>query len=234
MKGKQPAHLTSSGFNQCGKQTSNIVRTTRSVCLYKGSDNVPSSYGSTCDIIFVEFGMGVSVIPFGQSHVYDVDSASEGESFSFIGFSFNELSYRKSSTIYRRVSEDAQLYLDVTQKHSWCCKGNSRPGCSTRLEGCLDIRKRKLQTSDVADVFQAYSDLCSTNVRRRCSANFPQSSHALNFSLEEITDSDVFRRLLTENPVEHLGAIGVGSKGASDNATKLDTFKARGLLDVRD
>nr|GEZ55537.1 tetratricopeptide repeat protein 27 homolog [Tanacetum cinerariifolium] len=60
--------------------------------------------------------------------------------------------------------------------------------------GRLDIRKQKLQTSDVADVFQAYSDVCSRNVRRHCSADLPQSSRALNFSSEEITDLDVFRR----------------------------------------
>nr|GEW26117.1 histone deacetylase 14 [Tanacetum cinerariifolium] len=75
------------------------------------------SYGSTCDIISVEAGMGVFVIPFGQSHVYAGGSASEG-AFHLSG-----------------SPSDAQLYMDVFQKYSWCCGGNSRRGCNARLEG---------------------------------------------------------------------------------------------------
>nr|GEU86183.1 hypothetical protein [Tanacetum cinerariifolium] len=185
--GKQPAHLISSGFNQCEKQTSNTVRTTQSVCLYEGSDNVPSSYGSTCDIISVEAGMGVFVIPFGQSHVYGDGSASEG-SFHLSG-----------SPSVSCHTEKAQLYIDMFQKYSELCRRNSTRECIITFKavvevGRLDIGKQKLQTSDVADVFQAYFDLCSMNVRRRCSANLPQCSRALNFSSEEITDSNVFQR----------------------------------------
>nr|GEW94907.1 hypothetical protein [Tanacetum cinerariifolium] len=66
-----------------------------------------------------------------------------------------------------RLSKDAQLYLDVFQKYSWCCGWNSWLGCSTRLEA---------------------------NVQRRCSADFPWSSRALTFFSEEITNSNVFWR----------------------------------------
>ncbi|GJY13736.1 hypothetical protein Tco_0383045 [Tanacetum coccineum] len=62
-----------------------------------------------------------------------------------------------------------------SEKYSRFCGGNLQPGCSATFRGRMDSGKRKLQTNETADVFQAYSDLCSRNVQRRYSVGSPQS-----------------------------------------------------------
>nr|GEW05210.1 zinc knuckle CX2CX4HX4C [Tanacetum cinerariifolium] len=79
--------------------------------------------------------------------------------------------YRKSRMINEgSVLNDGQSVVEGVRrrfiekvKYLRCGGGNSQLGCSARLEGHLDFRKQKLKTSDVADVCQAYSDLCSRN-----------------------------------------------------------------------
>nr|GEX50571.1 hypothetical protein [Tanacetum cinerariifolium] len=129
----------------------------------------------------------------------------------------HDLSYLRCSVIPGCLSEVfLMLWRELTAR------------MQRTLEGRLDIGKQKLQTSDVADVFQAYSDLCSSNVQRRCSANLPQCSRALNFSSEEITDSDVFQRytdLCATRPTATLSPT-IGSISNKDNQEMKSKYEA--------
>ncbi|GKF39286.1 hypothetical protein Tco_0119347, partial [Tanacetum coccineum] len=117
-------------------------------------DNALSGYASTS----VGVGMGVSVPPFGASHVYGSTSAFEGVfhlsgSPSLSCHSRNAQLYldvfekyyefyggnsrREYNTAFRVIcrSQDAQLYLDVFQKYFECCEGKSRRECNTVFKG---------------------------------------------------------------------------------------------------
>nr|GEX30160.1 hypothetical protein [Tanacetum cinerariifolium] len=177
----------------------NIDPTTQRVCLCEGFDNVQTNYGSACDIASVRAGIGASVVPFGQSPLYGSVSTSEGAfhlSDSISGSchvekallylqvfqTYYELCrrnpFRECVTAFRVICrvQDAQLYLDVFHKYSWFCIGNLQPGCNATFRaGRMDFGKQKLKTNETANVFQAYSDLCSRNVRRRCSVGSPHS-----------------------------------------------------------
>nr|GEV38868.1 DNA helicase [Tanacetum cinerariifolium] len=70
-------------------------------------------------------------------------------------------------------TKDVKLYSDVYQKYRQGCKGVSQKGPGTISKGtpstadvmCMDCESQKLMPTDVVDVFQAYSALCSRGIR---------------------------------------------------------------------
>ncbi|GKB69577.1 hypothetical protein Tco_0930989 [Tanacetum coccineum] len=81
-------------------------------------------------------------------------------------------------------TEDAKLYSDVYQKYFQGCKEVSRERPSMNFNGSpssADVMRvysesRKLKSTDAADVFQAYSALCSRGIGGRRSVNVRQTT----------------------------------------------------------
>nr|GEV41665.1 DNA helicase [Tanacetum cinerariifolium] len=84
---------------------------------------------------------------------------------------------RERTTTFRVVcrTEDAKLYLNVYQKYRQGCKEVSWEGPNTISNGTpsaadvmrVDYESQKLKSSDAADIFQAYSALCSRGIGGR-------------------------------------------------------------------
>ncbi|GJR01104.1 retrovirus-related pol polyprotein from transposon TNT 1-94 [Tanacetum coccineum] len=163
MMGKQPTPITNSGLNECEKQIPNIDPTTQRVCLCEGFDNVQTNYGSACDIASVRAGMGVSVVPFGQSPLYGSDSASEG-------------AFHLSSSVLASCHvEKSLLYLQVFQTYSELCRMNPIRECVTAFKVICRVQDAQLYL----DVFHKYSRFCGGNLQPGCSATFRGASARL-------------------------------------------------------
>nr|GEY79571.1 helitron helicase-like domain-containing protein [Tanacetum cinerariifolium] len=95
------------------------------------------------------------------------------------------------------VTHNTRLYLNVFQKCSDFCGGNLRRERTKTFRGTLsaadvmrmDCESQKLKSTDAADVFQAYSALCSRGIGRRRSVNV--SLNTTISSSNFIHDNDV-------------------------------------------
>nr|GEU89584.1 helitron helicase-like domain-containing protein [Tanacetum cinerariifolium] len=68
--------------------------------------------------------------------------------------------------ILLKLSEDAQLYLDVCKRYSRCCVGKQQVDCGALTRGTMNSGKRKSRrhlfgSSHSSDAFQRYDELCA-------------------------------------------------------------------------
>ncbi|GJT12218.1 DNA helicase, partial [Tanacetum coccineum] len=143
--GKKKFHLRDSLLNQCEKQIPNIVPTTQNSFIREGFHNGSAKYDALCNV------------RSGQSDLHPSVMASQGI-LRFV----EEI----QTEIVLKLSEDAQLYLDVFQRYSRYSVGKQKVHCSASSIGGIGSGKQK------STLHQTVSDV-GCRVSRPVSAGSP-------------------------------------------------------------
>ncbi|GKD64505.1 DNA helicase [Tanacetum coccineum] len=206
MRGKKN-EFTNTGLTQLEKQPPDILTHTQAPGTLEALDFVRMRYASGCNVPSIGDPTGVFVLPFGGVSAFEemlnllaVPSANWRTDNTQLYLNvFQKCSefcggnlQRELTTTFRVVcrTEDAKLYSDVYQKYCQGCEGVSRKGPNTISKGTslaadvmrMDCESQKLMPTDAADIFQAYSALCSRDIGGRRSVNVRQTTTVSSYN----------------------------------------------------
>ncbi|GKD64363.1 hypothetical protein Tco_1306471, partial [Tanacetum coccineum] len=158
--------FTNTGLTQLEKQPPDILTHTQALGTLEALDNVRIRYASGYNVPSIGAPTSIFVLPFGGV------LASE-EMLNLLGVSSANC-----------PTHNTQLYLSVFQKCSEFHGGNLRRKRTTTFRGTpsaadvmrVDYERRNLKSTNVADIFQAYSALCSRGIGGRRSINVCQTT----------------------------------------------------------
>ncbi|GKD72991.1 hypothetical protein Tco_1331273, partial [Tanacetum coccineum] len=237
--------FTNTGLTQLEKQPPDILTHTQAPGTLEALDFVRMRYASGCNVPSIGDPTGVFVLPFGGVSAFEemlnllaVPSANWRTDNTQLYLNvFQKCSefcggnlQRELTTTFRVVcrTEDAKLYSDVYQKYCQGCEGVSRKGPNTISKGTslaadvmrMDCESQKLMPTDAADIFQAYSALCSRDIGGRRSVNVRQTT-------------TIFDRVLFFRHSQHGPSTSLGGRNAHGNSkvnlTTVEATCSRGI-----
>nr|GEU59556.1 DNA helicase [Tanacetum cinerariifolium] len=199
-KGKKTNEFRNTALTQLEKQPPDILTRIQALGTFKTLDNVRIPYAYGCDVTSIKPPTGVSVLSFGG--------------------------VLASKVVCR--TQDAKLYSEIYQNYHHGCEEVSRERPNT-ISNCtpsvadvmhVDCESRKLKSTDVAGVSQAYSALCSRGLRN----TGPSTSHSgrntcgnldVSLTTSEATSSRDVRN--TGPSTSHAGTYSRGIGGRRSN-----------------